>query len=327
MMRLAIRVAVLYGLWASLGLATAAADEPDVGWPAELARAERIVFLGDSITYSGQYVTAVEAWLNVKRRGNPPRVINVGLPSETVSGLSEEGHADGRFPRPDLAERLERVLRVTRPDVVFACYGINCGIYQPWDEQRFAKYREGFTKLREQVTAQGATLIVVTPPFYDDQRAGRTEFSYNDVLGRYAEWLVGQREHGWKVIDLHSAMTAEVQRRRAEDPEFTFQPDAVHPNAAGHWFMAQRIIAGLGEPQVLDARDPPAFFLERGVSEEAFQLLGERMRLLRDGYLTAAGHKRPGIAAGPPLEAAEERATEYSQAIGELLRRPADRQN
>jgi len=32
-------------------------------------------------------------------------ILNLGLPSETVSGLSEPNHAGGAFPRPDLHER------------------------------------------------------------------------------------------------------------------------------------------------------------------------------------------------------------------------------
>ena len=66
-----------------------------------------------------------------------------GLPSETVSGLSEPGHAGGAFPRPDLHERLERVLEQTRPDLIVACYGMNDGIYHPFTEARFEKYQAG----------------------------------------------------------------------------------------------------------------------------------------------------------------------------------------
>src|SRR5688500_7174596 len=107
------------------------AEEPAT--PEKLVQdAKRIVFLGDSITAGGGYVAAFEAWLLAS--GKPtPMVINMGLPSETVSGLSEEGHAGGAFPRPDLAERLERVLKTAKPDLVFACYGMNCGIYEPFD--------------------------------------------------------------------------------------------------------------------------------------------------------------------------------------------------
>ncbi len=86
----------------------------------------------------GDYIAAFDAWLTTKRLKFAPVVIGCGLPSETVSGLSEEGHAGGKFPRPVLSERLDRVLTVVEPDLVFACYGINCGIYEPLDEARFA---------------------------------------------------------------------------------------------------------------------------------------------------------------------------------------------
>ena len=66
---------------------------------------KQILFLGNSITYSGEYLAYVET---VYRLNHPDRKLdwlNLGLPSETVSGLSEEGHAGGAFPRPDLHER------------------------------------------------------------------------------------------------------------------------------------------------------------------------------------------------------------------------------
>ena len=77
--------------------------------------------------------------------------LNLGLPSETVSGLSEPGHAGGQFPRPDLHERLERVLEKTRPELVIACYGMNDGIYLPFDAERFRKFTNGLVLLRQRV--------------------------------------------------------------------------------------------------------------------------------------------------------------------------------
>ena len=79
----------------------------------------------------------LEAYFVTRYPGRTIEFINVGLPSETVSGLSEEGHAGGQFPRPDLHERLGRVLEQIRPDLVFACYGMNDGIYLPFNEERF----------------------------------------------------------------------------------------------------------------------------------------------------------------------------------------------
>ncbi len=101
------------------------------------AKVKRVIFLGDSITYSGGYVGLLEAYFVTRYPGRTIEFINVGLPSETVSGLSEEGHAGGQFPRPDLHERLGRVLEQIRPDLVFACYGMNDGIYLPFNEERF----------------------------------------------------------------------------------------------------------------------------------------------------------------------------------------------
>ena len=65
----------------------------------QLRNSSRILFLGDSITYSGQYIACFERWL-ITQKEMSATVINAGLPSETVSGLSEKGHAGGKFPRP-----------------------------------------------------------------------------------------------------------------------------------------------------------------------------------------------------------------------------------
>lgn len=282
-----------------------------------VGKARRILFLGDSITAAGPAVANFDAWLQTQKRPQTPLVINAGLPSETVSGLSEEGHAGGQFPRPDLAERLERVLKVAQPDVVIACYGMNCGIYQPFDKERFARYQAGIRQLRERVEQAGARLIHVTPPFYDDQVSPRP-FVYNEVLGRYADWLLEQRSQGWLVVDLHRAMTAEVARRRQTDPKFTFQPDGVHPNDAGHWFVATRLIAAMGDEAAASAESPQAMLRQAGLPVELLPLVTERMQIRRDAYVGAAGHKRPGVAKGLPIPEAEQAATRLSDKIQSL---------
>src|SRR5579862_3299007 len=128
------------------------------------AKVKRIVFLGNSITWQADYVNDVIAYLTVNYPNRHFDFINLGLPSETVSGLSEPGHANGEFPRPDLHERLQRVLDQTKPDLVFACYGINDGIYMPFDTGRFRKFKEGINWLHAQVVKTGAQIIHITPP-------------------------------------------------------------------------------------------------------------------------------------------------------------------
>lgn len=285
--------------------------------PAEaLSRARRVVVLGDSITAGGQYVAGFDAWLVSRKLPRTPEVLNLGLASETVSGLSEEGHAGGAFPRPELFERLDRVLALTQPDLVIACYGMNCGIYQPLDAERFACFQKGFERLKEAVERSGATLVIVTPPCYDSLHHADQSY-YNGVLERYSQWLLQQRERGWLVIDLHGPMTAELQRRRAADPAFAFQPDGVHPDRAGHWFMARQIIRGFGDAQAAAAQSPEAMLAARGIPAEVYPLVEQRMAILRDAYVAAAGHRRPGVARGLPLDEARIRAAELTAQIGQ----------
>jgi hypothetical protein len=88
------------------------------GW---LPNGARVVFLGDSITRSGGYVAFTTYYLE---RVYPKRdfdALGLGLASETLSGLNEDGHAGGKFPRPCLFERLGRLPEKARPEVVFAC--------------------------------------------------------------------------------------------------------------------------------------------------------------------------------------------------------------
>ncbi len=191
---------------------------PAVAAPPALEGVRRVVFVGDSITYAGIYLEYVETCLRLRDPALRCEFLDLGLPSETVSGLTEPGHAGGAFPRPDLHERLDRVLEKTKPDLLVACYGMNDGIYYPFGEDRFAKYKEGLLFLREHAKARGVKVLHLTPPVFDSVPikartlpAGLAEYrqpfeGYDDVLRRYSEWLLSQREHGWDVVDVHGPM-------------------------------------------------------------------------------------------------------------------------
>lgn len=283
-----------------------------------LNESKRIVFLGDSITAAGMYVGYFEAWLAARKDSGKHAIIDAGLPSETVSGLSEEGHAGGQFPRPELAERLDRVLELTKPDLVFACYGINCAIYEPFDRGRLERYQRGIRQLKLAVEQRGARLVLMTPPYYDDQRAPKS-FSYNAVLDRYSDWLLERRKEGWHVVDLHGPMTEEVAKRRATDPQFTFQPDGVHPNEAGQWFVARQLLRWFDDEKSAAAESGAEMLKSLNAPPELLPLVQQRVNLLRDAYVGAAGHKRPGIAKGLPVADAEKQADELAVRIQQLL--------
>ena len=213
-----------------------------------LEKNRRILVLGDSITQGGHYVHYLDAWLVKKFPDRRYEVINAGVSSETISGLSEKGHAGGRFPRPCLFERLERVLAKTRPQLIIACYGMNCGIYQPLDPQRSARFQNGHLRLRAAAKQYGAEVLHVTPPIFDNH--DKPGFDYNSVLTAYSKWMAQQTDSGWLVADLHTFMSQKIAAEKTKDKKFTVQRDRVHPNKQGHWIMAQAIISYFGDTNV-----------------------------------------------------------------------------
>lgn len=289
--------------------------------------AKRIVFLGDSITHAGQYIALIEAAVKVKHPDRAlPEMINLGLPSETVSGLSEPGHAGGAFPRPDLHERLARVLAETKPDLVVACYGMNCGMYYPLSDDRFAKFKSGIERLHADVEKTGARMIHLTPAFFDalpirDRLLpdGLEEYrqpyaKYDDVLEAYSKWLLEQRSRGWTVLDVHGAMKSAVLQARQADPNFTLAGDGVHPNAKGQAIVAQPLAAYWGLE--LDADGQP----KHPRAAELIQLISKKQNNLKLCWLTITKHTRPGIPEGQKLEQVTLENEKVDQQIAELLK-------
>lgn len=269
------------------------------------AGTKRVLFLGNSITYAGMYVTSVETYLLTHYPNLSVEFINAGLPSETVSGLSEPNHAEGRFPRPDLHERLDRVLAQTKPDVVFACYGMNDGIYLPLDEARFRPYREGMKWLYAELEKAGAKQIIfLTPPVHDDPKLGLQ--GYNLTLDTYANWLLAQRDSlRWDVADLHFPMNRYLIEKRTTDPAFKLAADGIHVGELGHWLMAKQILQFLGE-NVAETPDLQTALPASPRNPELVGLLKKRQGIMKDAWLNATGHKRPGMAPGLPMTEARQ---------------------
>ncbi|MEZ6104872.1 MAG: SGNH/GDSL hydrolase family protein [Pirellulaceae bacterium] len=293
------------------------AQDDDRAFP---LRAQRVLFLGDSITHAGHYVALIEAQLRLQQVDPMPDIINLGLSSETCSGLSEEGHP---FPRPDVHERLDRALEQLKPDVVVACYGMNDGIYHPQSDERFAAYQDGVNRLIEKVHASGAKLVLLTPPPFDPvplvdkgklKPAGEEGYAYfamyegyNDVLTQYARWIMEQRERVEMVIDVHTPTMEHLATQRRSAPNYTVAPDGIHPNAIGHQIIARAILDAWGVVG------------EAEVPEPIMQAITRRNQVLHDAYLTSVGHQRPGVAAGTSVDEARRIEAELLEQIEQPL--------
>lgn len=301
---------------------------------AKFQNVHRVVFLGDSITYAGGYIDDIEAYYDTRFPDREIDFINLGLSSETVSGLSEKGHAGGKFPRPDLHERLGRVLEKTKPDLVFICYGMNDGIYQPFDQSRFKAFRDGLKSVHEQIAATSAKVIHITPPIFDAQGAAARAtnagpfgfshpyFGYDEVLALYSDWLLDQRDAGWDVVDLHTPMKRWLLDHREKDADFSYTREGVHPDAAGHWVMAKQILLYLGASDVADMNSESELVSGNPHGAEILKLVREKQQLLRDAWLNFAGFKRPGVKPGLPVPEAEAKAGELDKQIRELVKQP-----
>ncbi|SET70277.1 SGNH/GDSL hydrolase family protein [Paenibacillus sp. NFR01] len=222
-----------------------------------------VLFLGDSITADGRYIGMVKEWLRKHRPEWALELLARGVPSETVSGLSEAKHP---FPRPNVLKRLEQELAAASPQVAVVCYGMNDGIYHPFSQMRFAAYQEGMRRLSEQVREAGAKIVLMTPPPFDSasfngplQAANAADFSYlapyrnyDQVLQRYGNWLLSGGCPADAVIDLHAPLLEHIRRERSADADYRYG-DGIHPDLSGHRVMAQIVLNELfgADPEML----------------------------------------------------------------------------
>lgn len=269
-----------------------------------------MVFLGDSNTQAGTYINFTSYYLEKLHPDKRFDIIGLGLASETLSGLSEEGHAGGKFARPCLFERLGRLLDKAKPEVVFACYGMNDGIYLPLDNDRFAAFQKGVGKLIEECQGAGVKRIyLMTPPIYDFSPA-KDEFNYDTVLAEYAKWERGLKIDGVTVIDLHTAM--EVARRVRTTP---FSNDKVHFGEDGHLLLAKTLLAAFGvtipEQSVAEVKADPLY-----------KLIEQKRATRSAAWMKHIGYTREKTVLPEPLGNVEADIAKLQEQIDALRRKP-----
>lgn len=293
--------------------------------PASTLTGKRVLWLGDSITAKGQYVSFVEYFLEKRLPDQKVDLISIGLGSETTSGLSEKGHP---FRRPCVHERLQRALEAVKPAVVVACYGMNDGIYHPQSPERMQAFQDGVKKLIAAAKASGAEVILLTPPPFDSlghknaQKEGAKVYgymkpfeAYDSVLGDYAQWELSLKEPGVFVIDLHTPMNEYIQAQRKSTPGFKFAADGIHPNADGHLLMARTILKALSLPVAegdLSAQNAKIS------ADPLYQLVDERRQARSAGWISYIGYTRGKPTKTDSVTAEEEKAVEQQKKIDAL---------
>ena len=286
-----------------------------------IAPGDRVLCIGDSITAAGHYVSYLDMQLQVQYPNNAPIVVNLGLPSEGVTGLSEPDHP---FPRPNVHERLKRALDQFKPDVVIACYGVNDGIYHPFSAERFTAYKTGIAKLIAEVKKRDISMVLCTPIPFDpaplrvtgkllplDAEKNFAWFAiyedYDKVIGQYAQYIRTNLEGVDRTADVFQDITDTLVAKRKPDPNYTMSADGVHINVAGHLVMAQCVVEACGI--TWSTMDKPLF-----------DLTEKKTKVLHNAWLSHVGHLRPGMAKGKPIAEAEKLASANNIAIAARIR-------
>ena len=286
--------------------------------------AKTAVFLGDSITYQGEFLTSLESTLRANGK-SIPRILNLGLSSETCSGDSEPAHP---WPRPNVHERFQRMLEKVQPDLLVVNYGMNDGIYHPFNEKRFANYQAGINKIIEAAEKSEGKLkvILVTPPPFDavpvkakGNLVGKDaqEFSWKkvyenydaEVLAVYSEWILAQKDRVAGCIDLRTPILNDLAEKRKTNPNFQYAPDGVHLNSAGHQLIGDSLA------RALDV-DP-----SKKLDEKLQKMVRNRQLILRDCWLKEVGHKRPNVKEGLSVELATKLADRTDEILADAIQK------
>jgi len=301
---------------------------------------DRVLFLGDSITQDGKYVALVEAYLWAAYPKLNLDIVNAGLGSETVSGITEPIHP---YPRPNVHDRLGRALDKVKPDWVIACYGMNDGIYHPTEPRIFDAYRDGLKKLIDEVASRNAKLILMTPPSFDvdaapvkaklrevnaDEPYGykKPYAKYNETLNDLADVVKSLKKNKSveRVIDLHAATDQYLRDAKSLNPEYQYG-DGVHPPVDGHLAIANAVLAGLGcDPtetkdvltKLTGIQTPTAVSSSPSADQKAFfKTLTGRFSARSLAYRSEIGSSLPTKQAAMPVAEADRVAAESAIAI------------
>jgi isoamyl acetate esterase len=199
-----------------------------------LAKGERIVFLGDSITQAGVgakgYVTLVKNALAEKHKDLGIEVIGAGISGNKV---------------PDLQKRLEKDVLSKKPTLVVIYIGIN-DVWH-WEMKKPSgtpkdKFEAGLREIIGKIQAGGARVVLCTPTVIGEKKGGANK--QDPMLDEYAE--VSRKvaaETKSQLCDLRKAFVDHLTKNNAEDKERgILTSDRVHLNEAGNMLVADTIL-------------------------------------------------------------------------------------
>jgi lysophospholipase L1-like esterase len=274
----------------------------------------------------------MDAYFREQMPANKITMINLGVSSETVSGLSESDHP---FIRPCVHSRLSRALKETSPEWVVIGYGMNDGIYAPFSSARVQAYQEGILEAVQLIQQTGAKVIIMTPPPFDPLSMkegvflgdGQENYSYltpyahyNEVLRRYSDWLLTLGTIADGIVNIYEPLLQDIEQKRQSNADY-LSGDGIHPNSSGHWIIAKTLLSRLFNISL--ERIPE--YVEYPEQSELFKLIMERHRLLSSAWKEHVGHTNPNKAEALSLDQAIIRGEQIAEQIRKWTAQKEDR--
>jgi lysophospholipase L1-like esterase len=201
-----------------------------------LKKADRVVFLGDSITQAGAgpggYVTLVREELQKSATDLGVEVIGAGISGNRV---------------PDLEKRLEKDVLSKKPTVVVIYIGIN-DVWHSEQGRGTSKedFEAGLKRIIGKVNEAGARVVLCTATVIGEKTDGSN--SLDKMLDEYCE--ISRKvasETKSQMLDLRKAFLSHLKAANSKNEDKgILTSDRVHLNAAGNRFLADRMLEGLG---------------------------------------------------------------------------------
>ena len=295
----------------------------DVPPPKISLAGKKVLWLGDDITFVGNYVALVQYYLLKTYPTDKFDIISIGLSSETASGLSEKASP---YPRPNINDRLQRALELTKPDIVIACYGMNDGIYQPQTEAGMKAFENGMQKMIAACHAAKAQVVLLTPPPFDKatarnrRAATATDFGlkspyedYDSILADYVKWEKSLPASEATVIDLHGAINTYIASQRQSNPHFVVSKQGVTFNRLGHLLIAETILKDLGVP--VHFEDDLAAELKKISPDTLWRLVYKQRAVRSNAWLPYVGYTLDASQKTDSVELAEQLNVKYQARI------------
>ena len=242
---------------------------------------QRIVFLGDSITQSGDrqggYVTLVREAL--QKSSDDIEVIGAGISGNKV---------------PDLQKRLKRDVLDRNPTTVVIYIGIN----DVWHSQRgngtpIDKFESGLNDIIDQIQAVGARVVLCTPSTIGEKHDASNPL--DEMLTEFS--AVSRKVAEAQEVDLLDLRKEFIDHLKTNNPENRdrgiLTNDGVHLNAAGNQFVAEQMLSMVGgESNERVLRHIVLFKFTDGLEQEKIDEVVERFADLENKIDSIVGFEK-----------------------------------